>query len=221
MIRRSFARLLGALSVVLVVAGCAKPTPYDYSAFRESRPRSILVLPPLNSSPEVAASYGVLSRSTLPLAESGYYVLPVTLVDETFKQNGLAHPAEMHEAPPAKLREIFGADAALYMEVTEYGASYKIIQADIDVALKAKLVDLRSGALLWEGKARASTAEQQNQGGGLIGALISAVVNQIINSASEERTLMIATFANNRLLAASPQTNGILFGPYSPRYGTD
>mgnify|MGYP006180207723 CR=1 FL=1 len=42
--------------------------------------------------------------------------------------------------------------------------------------LRAQLVDLRSGALLWEGKARASTAEQQNQGGGLIGALIEVAL---------------------------------------------
>ena len=63
---------------------------YDYTAYKQSRPRSILVLPPLNESPEVAASHSMLSQVTMPLAEAGYYVLPVALVDETFKQNGMS-----------------------------------------------------------------------------------------------------------------------------------
>ena len=74
----------------------------------------MLVLPPLNETPEVDASYGVLSQVTLPLAEAGYYVVPVSLMDETFRQNGLGSPAEIHEVSPRKLREIFGADAVVY-----------------------------------------------------------------------------------------------------------
>ena len=44
---------------VLMLAGCATQPGYDYSAFRESRPRSILVLPPLNDSPDVNATYSM------------------------------------------------------------------------------------------------------------------------------------------------------------------
>lgn len=36
-----------------LLGGCAKQQPYDYTAFRESRPASILVLPPLNESPDL------------------------------------------------------------------------------------------------------------------------------------------------------------------------
>ena len=111
----SCTRTLKALAIVaglLLMTGCATRQPYDYTAFKESKPRSIVVLPPLNNTPEVQASYSVLSYATLPLAESGYYVMPVTLVAETFKENGMAQPADMHATPATKLREIFGADAA-------------------------------------------------------------------------------------------------------------
>jgi hypothetical protein len=89
---------------VLMLAGCATQPGYDYSAFRESRPRSILVLPPLNDSPDVNATYSMYAQTTLPLAESGYYVLPVTLVDEAFRQNGLTAPADIQQVPLKKLR---------------------------------------------------------------------------------------------------------------------
>ena len=77
------------LLLVLVLGGCAAPQHYDYTAYRANRPASIVVLPALNNSLEVAAGYTVLSRATYPLAKAGYYVFPVALVDETLKKNGL------------------------------------------------------------------------------------------------------------------------------------
>ena len=82
-----------ALLMLVLLAGCATPKSYDYTTFRHHPPRSILVLPPLNESPEVEATYSVLSTMTNPLAESGYYVVPVTLVDETFKRAGARQQA--------------------------------------------------------------------------------------------------------------------------------
>jgi hypothetical protein len=193
----------------------------DYSSYKQSHPRSILVLPPLNNSPDINATYSMLVHASWPLAESGYYVFPVALVDETFKQNGVTAPADIHAVSPAKLREIFGADAALYITVTEYGASYRVIDSKVVVSASAKLVDLKTGNEIWQGSATASNAEdQKNSGGnGLVGALISAVVDQIANNLSDS-SYRIAGRASYRLLTAG-QSNGILYGPRSPKYGTD
>jgi len=212
--------LLFCAAICLTACSAAKPT-FDYSSYKQSRPRSILVLPPLNNSPDINATYGMLAQATLPLAESGYYVFPVALVNETFKQNGLTASADIHAVPPAKLREIFGADAALYITVTEYGASYRVIDSTVIVSAQARLVDLKTGNEIWQGSATASSAEEQNNsgGGGLAGVLISAIVNQIANNVSDS-SYRIAGRASSRLLAAG-QPNGILYGPRSPRFGTD
>ena len=78
------------------LGGCAtKAVPYDYTAFLNAKPATLLVLPPLNESPEVNATSGVWSHATLPLAEAGYYVLPVALVDETFRQNGVTNATDV------------------------------------------------------------------------------------------------------------------------------
>lgn len=218
-IRSAQAGLAAAFAAALIATGCATPTPYDYSAFKQSRPASILVLPPLNSSPDVAATYSMLSQVTLPLAESGYYVLPVSLVDETFRQNGLYNPPEMHEVAPQKLREIFGADAALYINIKQYGTSYAVLASESRVTAEARLVDLRSGQSLWQGEATASSAEGRSSSGGLVGLLVQAVVAQIVESVTN-KSHPIAGITSNRLLAAG-RASGMLYGPRSPNYQKD
>lgn len=202
-----------------LLGGCAtKPTPYDYTAFQQAKPATLLVMPPLNDSPDVKATPGVWSHAAGPLSEAGYYVLPVTLVDETLKQNGIQTAAEAQEIPVPKLREVFGADAAVYIKVLRYGTSYLVVDSETRVDVEGRIVDLRSGKLLWAGKASASTAEQsQQQQGGLAALLIAALVKQIVGTATDA-AYNYAGIAQTRLLGA-PRFNGVLPGPRSPLYG--
>lgn len=214
-------KLMSVLSIVALLSACAQPVKRpDYTAFKKSQPRSILVLPPINDTSDVTATYGLLSQMTLPLAESGYYVVPVAVMDETFKQNGLTNAAEIQQTSPAKLREIFGADAALYSKVSQYGTVYRVLASATVVSASAKLVDLRTGDVLWQGRASASSDEGGNNGGGgLIGMLVVAAVKQIANTLMDQ-SHSVAAYTSSRLLSAGPPT-GILYGPHSPKYGTD
>lgn len=206
---------MATLSLATVLVGCAAPqAEVDYSAFRESKPASILVLPPLNNSVEVAATSAVLSQATLPLAESGYYVMPIAVMEETFRQNGLVTPEDIHEVPASKLREIFGADTALYMTVREYGAKYIVVASTVTVDIEAALVDLRTGTKLWSGQKLVSYAS--GSGGGILGMLIQAVVDQVVNNLAD-RSYDVAGMTSQSLLAAG-QPGGILYGPRSPHY---
>lgn len=212
-----FKRVITGLAA-LTLAACATPQQkYDYTAYQQCKPRSIVVLPPLNNTPDLRATYGVLSTVTQPLAESGYYVFPVALVDQTFKENGLMNPGEMHQAPLNKIREIFGADAALYITVTQYGSSYQIVSSDVVVRAEAKLVDTRSGQVLWAGWAKASDAEGRSNSGGFAALLVTAIVKQVVSNVTDEKVShRIARIASTRLLIAKP--NGLLYGPRSPLY---
>lgn len=210
------------LPILTSFTGCANQAAakFDYTALREAKPLSLLVLPPVNDATDINATPSVLAQVTYPLAESGYYVMPVTLVNETFRQNGLNNAAEMHAVAPAKLREIFGADAALYINVKRYGTTYTVLNSAAVVAADAKLVDLRTGTTLWTGSASASSAEQNNNsGGGLAGALVAALVKQILNSTMDV-SHQVAGTASARLLSAG-RPNGLLYGPRSPLYGKD
>jgi hypothetical protein len=216
--RRLAAWVLGAL-VLAQATGCATVPPYDYSAYQRNRPASLLVLPPTNETPEVLATYGVLSQVTMPLAEAGYYVTPVSLMDETFRQNGVTQPHDIHALPAAKLREIFGADAAVYITVRRYGTSYAVLSSETTVTVEGRIVDLRSGDLLWKGAASASSRESDSSNqAGLVGLLVKAVVNQIVGTVSDA-SFRYAGMASQRLL--SPRPNGVLYGPRSPNYQKD
>ena len=95
--------------------------------------------------------------------------MPVALVDETFKQNGLNNAVEISQVPAAKLRSIFGADAALYVKVTDYGTQYRVLSSATIVTATASLVDLKTGTTLWTGSASASSEEGQSNNGDIIG----------------------------------------------------
>ena len=211
--------LYAAVLSFSLLGGCAtKAPPFDYSAFIRAKPVTLLVMPPVNESPEITATPGVWAHATRPLAEDGYYVLPVSLVDETFRQNGVSNANDAQEISVAKLRDFFGADAAVYLKVRRYGTSYAVVSSETRVEVEGRIIDLRSGELLWQGAASASSSEQQQQAqGGLIGLLATALINQIVGTASDA-SYKYAGIADQRMLG-SPRYNGVLPGPRSPLYG--
>jgi hypothetical protein len=215
---KTWLKLAACVLPAALLVGCATPkAPFDYTAFKQAQPRSIVVLPPLNNSPDVTATYGMLSQMTYPLAEAGYYVLPVALVDETFKQNGLTSPADIHAVDAKKIREIFGADAGLYVTITNYGTTYAVLNSVVQVTANARLVDLKTGVELWHGAATASSAEQNNNsGGGLVGALVAAAIKQVINSSTDAAYPMAGVTSGRLLSGGLP--NGMLYGPRSDKF---
>ncbi|CBJ82747.1 Putative lipoprotein [Xenorhabdus bovienii str. Jollieti] len=210
---------IGAL-LLLTLTGCVQQKPYDYTALRESKPKSILVLPAVNKSVEIQAGGSLISQVTYPLAESGYYVFPVAVVEETFRQNGVTEAQDVQNISYKKLHDIFGADAALYLDITQYGTQYLVISSDTRVSAAARLVDLRSGKQLWRGTATASSTENDNySSGGLVGMLVSAAISQIANTITD-RGHDIAGIASHRLLSAG-QYGRLLYGPRSEHYGKE
>lgn len=214
---------LGAVMLIglgLLLGGCVTPPPPpDTTAFRASRPASILVLPPLNRSPDIGAGPSVLAQTVRPLAEAGYYVVPVTLMAETFKHNGLTVPEDIHAVAPERLREIFGADAGLYLTVQRYGSQFALFDSAAVVTIEGRLIDLRSRQELWHGSATA-TNQQNNQQQNSLGALVvSAMLKQALNQALNT-SHPVAGIAAQRLLTPAPH-NGLLSGPRSPLYGKD
>lgn len=204
--------------VAVFISGCANKQQHDYSAFLQHKPKSLLVLMPTNETTEIKASAAVISNSLAPLAEAGYYVFPMALVYDTFRHNGISEPSEIANVSLSKLKQYFDADAVLYINISQYGTSYQLINSKTSVAIEAKLVDLSTGATLWE----KSAVAQQNSGdagGGVLGMLISAVVSQIANTVSD------ASYDMSRMAAwtlfAPDCYDCLLRGERSPKNGQD
>ncbi len=204
-----------SISILLVLlaalmSGCVVQQPYDYSAINSAKPRSILVIPPLSDATDISSTYTFLSTVSKPLAEQGYYVFPVAVVDQFLKENGLPTPGEMNAIPLDKVRNVTGADAVLYVHIHDWGQKYQLLSSVAIVDSEVKLVDTRSGNLLWQARIQL----QQNSsdgGGGIVGALVGALADQIAG-ALVDKTFGLSSQAN--MIAISNKMRGLPAGPY-------
>ncbi len=195
---------------VLILAGCASPKNYD--KFRAARVRSILVLPPKNQSTDLRGTYSFLSTVTAPIAEKGFYVFPVAIVDQMMKENGLPSANEMHEVSLKKIKEIINPDAVLYITLEQYGSKFVLLQSQTSVVASGRLVSAVTGQVLWQGRVNKTIASSDG-GGGLGGMLASAMISQAVNS-STDQAHQVSVVASEELFTEPGQ--GLLDGPYKP-----
>lgn len=206
-------KALLAFIAVTVSFGCAGFRVPNYDIYRENMPTSIVVLPPPERTLGVGASYEYLSTLVRPLAERGYYVFPPALVASMLRERGLPTPFEMRRTSPAELREIFGADAALYVTLESWGSHFESDQTVTEVEVSAQLVSLTNGVTIWQGGA----GEVQRSGGrwGWTGTLVGALVTRLCRGPSGQ-SLDLAKQLNIEMFH-SP-IRGLLRGPLHPSF---
>jgi hypothetical protein len=204
---------MASLIAALASGGCAQTVEHDQSAFETLKPRSILVLPPMNESVNVEAPYNWLSTISMPLGEAGYYVFPVAVIDAYMKDNGLPTPDEMHTVSLAKLAEVIGPDAVLYVTIEDWGQKYQVLSSTTVVKARARLVHAPTGTEIWSGNAVG--VEGSGGSNDLVGALITAAITQVIESQSDSAH-DVARRANAEMIFDS--YSGFPPGPYSPDY---
>lgn len=208
---------LVAFAFLIACAGCKTAPKTDYTAFVEHMPKSILVLPPINESANVHASNAFLSTITMPLAERGYYIFPIAVVDQMMKENGVPTPPDMHQVSLEKLDEVFGADAVLYISINEWVTQYVVLDSSNRVTLSYRLVDVDSGALLWKWQqtfVHSSSAGQSS----LIGMAVAAAVHAAVSTSGEQER-NVAIQAN--LAAFFNPNHGLLSGHRHPNFEKD
>lgn len=199
--------LAAAVSAALA-AGCATAPTRDHAKFVAAQPRSILIVPVLNRTVSVNAPDYFLSTIPIPLAERGYYVFPVNLVKRLLEDDGLADPGLVHGADPARLANLFGADAVLYITIEQWSAKYVLITTSVTVSFSYVLRDAKTGDAIWEHH-QTMTYQSDDAGGGLLGAIINAAVTK-----AAPNYMPLARQANAQAMAYPGP--GFPAGPYRP-----
>lgn len=215
--RVPFIPLLALLSLSL---GCATvpPAKKDYTAFLSANPRSILVLPVVNNTQNVEASSLFLSTLPIPVAEKGYYVFPVNMVKRVLEDEGLSDPNLVHGAEPARLCNLFGSDAVLYVTIEAWTAQYMVITTQVTVEFDYVMKDGKTGDTIWKEHRKVVYAPQQQSGGSPLAALVAAAVQAAITKAAPNY-MPLARQANDQVF--NTPGVGLPAGPYSPDYGKD
>ena len=154
--RKNIIILLVLLGIVFT--GCTTMTSNSkltaYKGIYDTKPLTILIMPPINLSTHVDAKEYFHSTLHIPMADKGYYVIPPYVSMDILKRES-AYDSELFiDGPLEKFREVFGADIAFFKSITtsevlysrkgkvKYNASVStdvggIFGALLDVALTA------------------------------------------------------------------------------------
>lgn len=197
--------------MLFLLQGCVAQPDYHYAKFFENHPRSILVLPPFNESTAVDAPILFNTTVSQPFGEKGYYVFPVFLTKDILIDMGLSDEGLLKEASFQTFKDVFGADAVLYVTVKEWVTTYLAISSSVTVEANYKLVDTTTEEVLWE---RTERVTKDSSGSNLIEAVVNAALNAML---TEYRPL--ARHIN--LQVVSKPSAGLPTGPYHQNYKKD
>ncbi|ETR73359.1 MAG: lipoprotein [Candidatus Magnetoglobus multicellularis str. Araruama] len=213
---RKFTVYLFCLVWIVSLSACQSTPkkPYNYQPYLSHMPESILVLPPINQSLEVNASYMYISIISRPIAEKGYYVFPVAVIDALMKENGVGSPEDMHRISLSKIKEIINPDAVLYVTIKEWGTQYKIIDSQTIVHVSATLIDTDSEQQIWQNSCRIVKSSNDNANN-IAEMLVAALVNQVMSNFLDP-TINVARMANQRMYYND--YNGLVPGKYHPLF---
>jgi hypothetical protein len=204
-------RPLIAGAFLLSVGACATSPKPDYSKFFEHHPRSVLIVPAINKTTAVEAPTVFNTTVTRPFAERGYYVYPVFLTRDILNDLGLSDEGLIAQAQPQRFREIFGADAVLFVTVNTWTTTYVVLASSVTVEANYKLVDTDTGEVIWE---RTERVAEASRGGSLLEMVISAAITALT---VDYRPLARRT----NVLVVDKPGQGLPAGPYRSEYKQD
>ena len=206
-------RSIIVLLVLAVLSGCGQMATKRSSfplMYGEQKPSSMLIVPAINES--TAADAGDLLNATIsqPLSNHGYYVLPIPIVADIFKREGVVEGSQIKGLPTKMFKENFGADSVLFMTITNWDKNYAVIAASVSVGISYVLIATETNEILWSYDQTVAVDTSGGSGGGIIGSIISTAVKTATTD-----YLPIAAQVHAMAFNALP------LGNYHPRTGTD
>ena len=172
----------------LAFAGCSVTEPVAksnaYKGMYDEDPLTVLLMPPINRSTNVEAKEYFHSSLNVPIANSGYYVIPPFLSMEILKRES-AYDAELFlNSSLKKFGEVFGADVALFTIINKWDKS--AIASKVDIEVEYVLKSVESNEVLYSRKGAVTYDTSVSTGGsGAIGLLADLAASAINTAATK------------------------------------
>jgi hypothetical protein len=200
------------ISAVIVLSGCAEMgTKQDAfpAMYSPQKPVSIVVVPAINES--TAADAGDLLNVTVtqPFANHGYYVLPVPIVADIFRREGILQGEQVRNVPARIFKENFGADSVLFMTIESWDKTYMVLAANVTVGIEYVLVSTTTSEVLWSYEQQV-VVDTSGGSGNIIADLVTTAV-----ATGLADYVPVAAQVHDAAAKALP------YGSYHPRSGTD
>jgi len=175
----------------------------------EEKPKSLLVLPPINESTDADAKLYYSTTVEVPFAQHGFYVFPEKITSDVLKQEGIYDAELLINLPLNKFKDFFGADDVLFTTIKRWDLQYTVLTSKLTVELEAAIKSTSTNQILWK---YGGIIEQNltSSDGGLVANLISTAISSALADYTE-----YAQRLNYRIVSTSP------VGPYHPVYMKD
>lgn len=208
------ARLLVIAFLISLTTGCATKLSTKQEAFPNmygDSHNTVLVLPALNETTAAEASDYYSATIAPAFTQFGYYVLPTEVTNTMLRNEGIEDGRQLLGVPAEKFQTMFGADAVLFVQITEWDTNYYVIGGNVEVAISFQLKSTSTGETLWSYNVkRAIDTSGNSNSGGLLGAIIATAIQT-----SMQDYMPIAHRVNNTALQTIP------FGKYHPNHEKD
>ncbi len=208
-------KIVAILTFMLVIAGCAeietKMQAYPKMYSPSEKPISMLVVPVVNKSTAAEAPDLINSTLTVPFADNGYYVMPISIVSEIFKREGITEGSQILGLPAGVFKKNFGVDSVLYITINAWDTNYIVLAANVTVGMSYVLVSTEDNSVLWSYDQQIVVDTSQGQSSGLI--LLDIITTAIKTAVTDY--IPIARQVNATAVATMP------YGKYHPMVGQD
>ena len=106
-------------------------------------------MPAINET--TAADAGDLLNVTVaqPFANHGYYVMPVSIVADIFRGEGVIDGTQMKGVPTKIFKDSFGADSVLFLTINKWETNYIVIGGNVTVGIEYVLLSTETNEVLW------------------------------------------------------------------------
>jgi hypothetical protein len=173
-------KILLATVCGLVIMNCG-PVAKIHPNYQQMKPTVVVVLPPENMTSNTQVEETAYPVIFEKMSNRGYYCISPEMVRATFNANRMEDAGRINALPPQKFKDVFNADAVLRTKITDWSSKYILISSTVTITVEMALLDTKTGEELWSMKNTVSKSPNNN-GGGVIGALVSAAVNAAFTS---------------------------------------
>ena len=204
------AKVLLLISVVYL-SGCATILTKNeaYPSMYLGQTDSILVVPVVNRS--TAADAPELYSTTIaqPLAEAGYYVMSVPLVEMMLAMEGVVDGEQLKEIDPSKFKTMFGADSVLFVTINQWDTNYYVTGGNVTVGADFEIVSTTTNETLWNYRNTVVINTSGNSGNLLVDIISTAISTAITDYVPIARQVNFSV------------VNTLPVGKYHSRHGQD
>ncbi len=205
-------RVISISFVIFVLSGCAemgmKQDAYP-SMYTDRKPVSMLIVPAINES--TAADAGDLLNVTVtqPFSNHGYYVMPMPIVADIFRREGILEGTQVKGLPTSIFKKNFGADSVLFMTIESWDKNYAILAGNITVSIEYVLLSTETNEVLWSYDSTVVVDTSGSSGNIFADLIATAVATGVADY------VPVASQVHATALKALP------FGKYHPKSGLD